>query len=252
MAPEDGIPLDRDFMDSGWTRWLPDSALMVHMAILDAHLRDVAGDLDSLAEDERFASVTRGLEAHVWDEPPDLDPTNPEELEELVLHNEWVERVDSIATDNGLGPIRTNRDLIELMRRLGVIERTWSAGVVRWRPVSPLPLPEESIKLTAEERAQEDQIRWRGLHEKNAQALIKQFVERDVSVITTTINGVATLLDVAPEDAREAVLCLVEDPDFSSSTDLSTVGLDEGFVLRVDWDVFAETRISVRYSDPPE
>ena len=123
MTPEDGIPLDRDFMDSGWTRWLPHSALMQHMAILDVHLRDVLGDFDSLAEDERFASVTRGLEVHVWDEPQDLDPTNPEDVEELVLHHKRVERVDSIATDNGLGPIRTNRDLIELMRRLEVVER---------------------------------------------------------------------------------------------------------------------------------
>lgn len=252
MSQEEGVPFDTDFMESGWMRWLPHGALMIHMAVLDASLRDVAGDLEALQDDERFRMVTRGLESAVWDEPEDLDPDDPEDAEELEGHLARVERVDSIAADYGLGPVRTNWHLAQLMLRLGLLERVEDSGDVSWRPVTPLPLPEERIKLTEAEREQEDRIRWHGLHERNAQNLIRQFVDGDITTLTTTLRRLAERLDVTAEDAREAVLSLIEEGDFSASQDVTRIAVDELFDFSVDWKEFGQRRLSIRLVNPNE
>lgn len=229
-----------DFLESGWMRMLPDSAIDIFGAAATLEAEGRSGELrDGLPA--RW--VGEGLEAPAWSplSPDDLD--DPETVRFRKEHEAIVARA---AAHAGVAPPGTMADLAELMHRLGLIRREGTGPNAHWSVPRPLPLPEECFPLTEVERSDEDKIRWQRLHYRNAQSLIRHFVDAEITTMSTSLQNVGQRLGTTPQGAREAVLVLLDEGDFHSSVDMSRVGDDEIFELTVDWDKFEQTRIGVR------
>lgn len=252
MSFDDPIALgDRlldDFMGSGWTRFLPNTVLPLTLAVIHLHIEDATGELADLpldSESYELIGSIGGLDAGVW-EPFEEDlARHPDEAEHVEAQRERLARVAAVV---GM-TVETNADLVELMRTLGIFERV-DDDEVRWRIGQPLPLPDERIPMTADERAREDGLRWRQVHERNAQAVIRLFVNDELDAITESLQGFGERLEMPPESVREAIANLLEAGDFSTAVDVSRIAVDESFELAIDWDAFAEKRIEIRLASP--
>jgi hypothetical protein len=224
---------DGDFIQSGWLRWLPHSALILYMAVVDVALYGL-GDL------------TGGLDARVWLSEEEEEREYPDDPELSALLARSKDRLRRAAAAAGMPEVVTNRDLLELMRRLGLVFCTEEEGRARWRPVSPLPLPDECIPLLPEEEADEDAIRWHGLHAGNSYRVITKFKDEELTTLRTSIADLAADVGLDTESTRHAVEALLEDGDFTATADPARVTAEDEFALTVDWEKFAENRIEIR------
>jgi len=222
-----------DFIQSGWLRWLPHSALVLHMAGVD----DAPYGL---------VDLTGGLDAPVWlsEEAEEREYPDDPELSELLARSK--DRLRRAAAAADMPEVGTNRDLLELMRRLGLVARVEEEGRVRWQPVSPLPLPDERIPMLPEEEAEEDAIRWHGLHTSNSYRVITKFKDEELTTLRTSIADLAADIGLDTESTRHAVEALLQDGDFTAAADPERVTAEDEFALTVDWEKFAENRIELR------
>jgi hypothetical protein len=237
-------------MRSGWTRHLPRSAFTIYQAVLELHVDDVAGEIDDRPLGSRIGGLLAqigGLRGGVWDEQEADLLHNPDPEEEALLEDAKARLVRAEAA-HGM-TVTTNADLIELMRRLGVIERTEDEGAVRWRSADPLPLPAERLPLSPQEVADEDVMRWERIHYDNAQSIIRLFVDDDLDVLATTLADLGQRLELPVESVREAILVLLGEGDFTASVDVERIDARRPLELRVDWDRFAVTRIGISIGD---
>jgi len=122
-------------------------------------------------------------------------------------------------------------------------------GAIRFRPTWPLPLVEDVLPLTPEERAEEDQHRWRDLHYGTGQRIIALFeplADNRKDALTTSLERLGRRLGLAPDSVREGILVLLDEGDFSVNVDIARMPQHKVFTLRVDWERFARTRIGIR------
>nr|WP_055495955.1 DUF6042 family protein [Streptomyces sp. TP-A0356] len=54
------------------------------------------------------------------------------------------------------------------------------------------------------------------------------------------------MIDGHPHDARQAVLLLLEGPDFTAAADIFAIPTHQVFHLRCDWNTFHAHRIRIR------
>jgi len=104
--------------------------------------------------------------------------------------------------------------------------------------------------LSAKERAEEDQHRWRRLHYGTEQEIIRLFepdADNPKESLTTSLQRLGRKLGLDPESVREGILILLEEGDFSINVDIACAPQHNVFTLRVDWEVFARTRIGIRH-----
>lgn len=242
-----------DFMGSGWVRHLPHCALFIFAAAATLQAESRTGSLEQVKAFARDG----GLAAPAWF-PLDLDAEGQADPDEVHHRQEHQAEVARTAAHVGLPPPQRQADVVELMCRLGLLHRHGDieAAATRWqvaRPL-PLPLPEERIPLSEAERADEDRMRWQGLHYRHAQQLIGRFVEQDLDAMTTSLTQLARLLDVDVDDAREAVLVLLgECGDFSADHDIERIEPHQVFNLTFDWERFNQERIGARIVlSPPD
>lgn len=224
-----------EYLRVGWLQRLPHSAFSLYEAVLRMEDEGLVGELDAQPSGSRVAETlasTGGLAA---------DPFAWYEGEVDVSDSEGQELLDDIRAELrraeasvGL-QVHTNADLLELMRRLGLVERVHAFGQATWRPVRPIPLPEERLLLTATERAREDELRWRGEHEQNANAVFGLFGRDDVDVLRASLNELALRLELPVESVREAVLVLLTEDAYSTVIDVETLDATVTFELRLDW-----------------
>ena len=104
-------------------------------------------------------------------------------------------RLAAYATHYGIS-VTTNADLIELMLRIGLLERVGADGQIWWRIADPLPLPGERLPLSEAEISTEDSIRWHRVHYENSQAIIALFVRDDLDVLSTSLAGLGERLEL--------------------------------------------------------
>jgi hypothetical protein len=242
---------DGDFVQCGWLRWLPHSALVLHMAVVTAAVNDLDGDIDDQAEDDALdglADLAGGLDAPVWLSEEEEEREHPDDPDFPDLLARSKDRLRRAAAAADLPEVITNRDLLELMRRLGLVSRVEEEGCVRWRPVSPLPLPDERIPMLPEEEAEEDAIRWHGLHASNSYRVITKFKDEELTTLRTSIAELAADIGLDKESTRYAVEALLEDGDFTATADPARVTAKDEFALTVDWEKFAENRIEIRFA----
>jgi hypothetical protein len=239
-----------DYMRSGWIRHLPRNAFTIYDAVLWLHVDEISGEIEEQPVVSRAGALLGqigGLEAGIWDEQEADLLCNPDPEGEALLKDAKA-RLARAEAAFGL-TVRTNADLIELMRRLGVIERMEEEGEVRWRSADPLPLPGERLPLSPEEAAEEDELRWERIHYDNAQSIIRLFVDEDLDVLSTTLADLAQRLELPVESVREAILVLLGEGDFTASVDVERIDARRPLELRVDWDRFADTRIGISVAD---
>lgn len=236
-----------DFMDSGWMRHLPHCALFIFAAAATLQAEGRAGSLEQVKAFARDG----GLAAPAWFPLDAEDQADPDEVRHRQEHQAEVART---AADVGLAPPQRQADVVALMCRLGLLHRQGDVAgtATRWQIARPLPLPEERILLSDAERAEEDRMRWQGLHYQHAQQLIGRFVEQDLDMMTISLVRLARMLDVDIEDARQAVLVLLDEcSDFSADRDIERIEPHQVFNLTVDWERFRQERISAHIVLPP-
>lgn len=239
----DGIPYDPDFLLLGWARWLPPTALFAYMAALFLEANGVPGDLGEQPGGGTFSRIVAsvgGLDGPAWDEEAGAEGERRRD------------RVARLAAGAGMAAVETNRDVFELMRRLGLLERTGEAGGVRWRTVSPLPLPEERVEMSGKERQAEDLLRWQELHATGARRLLRLFEGRGARTMTTTLDRVALLIGSDADGAREALLSLKADGCARTSVDVERAAPGDAFELTVEPERFDESRLIGRLVRPDE
>ncbi len=239
-----------DYLRSGWIRHLPRNAFTIYEAVLWLHVDEIQGEIEEQPPGGPVGGLLAqigGLRAGVWDEQHSdlLRYPDSEEEELLADAKSRLARAEAAVGMN----VRTNADLLELMRRLGVIERMEEHGMVRWRSADPLPLPDERLPLSPREAAEEDALRWERIHYDNAQSIIRVFVDDDLDVLATTLADLAERLELPVESVREAILGLLGEGDFTASVDIERVEAGHLFEVRVDWDRFADTRIGISVAD---
>lgn len=235
-----------DVLESGWMRMLPDSAIDIFGAAATLGAEDRAGELED-GLPARWGE--KRLEAPAWSP---LSPDDLEDPETIRLRKKHETVVARAAAHVGVSPPLTMAELAELMRRLGLIRREGVGLSAHWQISRPLPLPEECFPLTDEERSHEDRIRWQELHYRNAQTLIRHFVDAEITTMSTSLKNVGERLETTPQGAREAVLVLLDEGDFLADVDVARVSESEIFELTVDWDKFEQTRIGVRLALPDD
>ena len=152
-----------EVFDGGWSRSLPHTGtfLLLGVAILQRECTE-----EDLACRLRSADDTEGsFDAPCW-EPPDLftdeglaeqnaewddddGRTAAEVNAEIEAHHKaWVATVDRYAAHYGLGPVRANRDALDLLVAAGAIHRNDG----RLSPAFPLPRVEDVFPVSGEER----------------------------------------------------------------------------------------------------
>jgi len=242
-------PATSDYFRAGWGRWLLPDSVFLYMAVVAAANEGVVGDLSQApigSTTSQLIESLGGLESKALEGPDAADPDE----------TPWRTIIDRAGARYGI-EIQTRRDLLGLMRRVGVVSVEEINGEMAWRPVSPVPLPSERLDLTNEERAHEDRIRWGDLHKETAQDIIRIFdpdADRTTGCTTFqfTLSSLGDRLGKPVESVREGLLSLLEEGDFNTAADLERLDVDEPFDLAVDWRAFAENRISIVAGSPPE
>lgn len=147
----------------GWSRQFPGLGYLLMMSVAIHH------EPSSLADLQRVigapANRTSDWDASCWEE---FEPMTAETLEalnaeygeddgrsveevnaeSLAIHEEHIATVDRYAAHLGFGPVRTCRELLDVIVATGVIHRG-EDGL--FRPTYPLSLPEDVLPVTPEE-----------------------------------------------------------------------------------------------------
>lgn len=244
-----------EFIRLGWMRWTPRSSTDLFLAVAVLEEEGHSGAPWEQPEESlamRAINEVGGLEGDPWYED-DLGDLPPDERIEAEQHERGFRaRVERAARALGVGPITTNRDCFEFLLNLGVIEAAERDGLMFYRTAFPLPVPGERIPMTQQERAEEDALRWRDLQGRNAQEIIRLFVERDLTTFVSTLGELGHELAMDPEDVRHAILTLVAEGDLSASQGIERLGADHQFELTVDWNSFDEERVCLGIKFPSE
>ncbi|MFI9332148.1 DUF6042 family protein [Kitasatospora sp. NPDC052868] len=68
---------------------------------------------------------------------------------------------------------------------------------------------------------------------------------RRLEEVTTSLQRLAKAIDGDPHDARQAVLLLLDQGDFTATEDVAAIPPHKVFRLRCDWEKFEQSRISI-------
>jgi hypothetical protein len=232
----------------GWQRYLPPASILIAGALAsdgpmtkDA-LRDEwvrTGHQDGergweadpwdpvkVWTDEEWQEAKREAEdgpfAYGPDSPPDAAGANAAEIEE----HEWqLARSDGYARALGLEPVGTMGGVLDYMLAAGVVVQRQEDGRVVYALNPDVGLPSEVLPLSEEDRAAEDSLRWRDVHESTAQAIIRLFQpdgEEPLDRKRTSLTRLARELDSDFESARAGVLNLLQEGDFTATIESRT------------------------------
>jgi hypothetical protein len=138
------------------------------------------------------------------------------------------------------------------METVGLVARVEKDGEVRWRPADHIPLPEDKLPLTADEKATADRRRWHDVHYAGSQQIVRLFVDKDVETVQGSLAALAAELEMDSEDVRQAILVLLGEGDFSASVDIERALAATPFDLKVDWELFEKNRFGFRLPTPGE
>jgi len=186
------------------------------------------------------------------DAPVDAASVNAEEIED---REQELARSDAYGAALGLGPVRTMGELLEYLVACGMLlEQQHDGNGVTYDLNPDVPLPSEVLPLSDADRANEDALRWQDVHESTAQSIIALFDPDDVDRPdrkVTSLQRLARELDSDIESVRAGVLNLLKEGDFSATIELDEATPHQVFELVIDWECFAENRISLRVVGSP-
>lgn len=239
----------RDWWDSGWDRFLPPQAMYLHMLVATATVADRDGSLEDLA-----STLGKGwfeLRVGTWDAPLNWDPDGDADAEQQALDAERKRVFEAALIASGRHVPTTVAELAALLADVGVfiVQRS---GTERWRSTEVLPLVAERLAVDVTWADAEDAHRWRIQSEEAAQRIIV-WVEGlgRPHRLAVTLLEVAEGAGLALEEARFGLTSLLDDGDFvllgeEGSLDPERIEAARPLTLGVDWDRFAENRITIR------
>jgi hypothetical protein len=253
------------YIDAGWQRHLPVTAIGVMHAL-------VAGGTLTRQEIGDYVDTLRtgpqgGLASPAW-EP--LQPWTDEELAELAEEcpggahgggrrtaaeanaEDERERAEQVALLHthavalGVPPVHTMGDLLEFMVACTLLA-CYDDGIMRRYALNPrAALPGEVLPLSADKRAEEDELRWHFLHQPTAKVIIALFqpdAEHRPNVKRTSLRQLARELNVDVETTRAGLTTLLSEGDFSTNQDPERVPENETIEISVDWEKFTQIRL---------
>jgi hypothetical protein len=128
-----------DYIRTGWSVMLPPGAVVLVGTVAQLEARQRIGELDSAPP---MAMQGGGLAAPAWE--PLSDEALADEARMAVRRKHEAVASYVAARVDAPSP-RTQGDVVDLMLKLGLIQRTGDGDSVRWRVVRPLPRPEVVI-----------------------------------------------------------------------------------------------------------
>jgi Family of unknown function (DUF6042) len=252
------VAVAHDWWESGWNHILPRQAFWLHILVATATLRSTDGSLDQLVRDigiDWFDRHSGGLDGPISFSFPDSDPTD---LEQIELDEQTQFEFESAMARAGRPALRTVRQLAHLMADLGLFENEVDP-IERWRAPETMPLVAERLPMPEAFAAAQDEWRWRSLHEASAQAIIRHVIETldSPEQVATRLSRFAREAGLDLVDLRFGIAALIEDGDFAlldardgEPLDPETVEEVRSVVVAIDWNHFAEHRISIRTAVP--
>lgn len=254
----------RIFFDQGWMRFLSDCAHDVVAAVLrlgTPTAAELGNGLPAAGHGE-----PAGLDAPAWSE---LEPWTDDALRELRAsfpqeqsrarsadeanaedrsdRDAKVAAVDSYATALGVRPPRTVGDLVEFLVACQLLI-TGGAGHTRYGLNPHPPLPAEVLPLTAEQRAAEDNLRWKLRYEPVAQQIIGLFQpnsDQPRDSLRTTLQRLARGARRRCRHRACRAHSAAGRPRLQRQPRSRTATRARNIEITADWEVFATTRIGV-------
>jgi len=264
-----GLWLQQVYVRGGWMRQLPATAIGIFGPLLDG-----PKTVNEVEDELRLSQETaEGWHSAAWeslrqwtdeelvrlraDSP--FGPADDEDDQdaEAVVANDAARRAKHLAAMDhysqvlGCQPVRTVGDLLDFVVACGLLTRVGAGGTALLDLTAAALLPGEALPLPASEQAAEDEMRWQRAHEEHAQAIIRLFdphaVDR-IERVRTTLQRLARRLDLDVESVRAGALILIGEGDFTATRDLERTLEHQVFDLVVDWDAFANKRITIRHA----
>jgi len=249
----------------GWGRTLPASMVEILTQILFEQ-SPTRAELDARLRQSQHSP--EGLDSSAWEPLHDWTDEEIARLDEDFGQPDDEPRVASEVKTKEAGQRETNLATFErylaakdipIAHTIGaLLDLLIACDVVNIddsgkHSINPLaPLPGEALPLDADEAVLQDSMRWERLHEATAQEIIHLFHPEGAEIdhLLTDLDQLAKHLDQDPEDVRSALLALLGNGDFSAGVNIETVTVHESFILRIDWEAFHASRISICYGTP--
>lgn len=164
------------------------------------------------------------------------------------VREERLEELRRYARHLDVAEVSTLGDLLTFCIAAGIIEE---GNDGKLSLASVVPLPQDVLPLTEDERAAEDAARWSAMYEPAAQKIIALFHPTALARadrLTTSVAELAAEVSEPTETIREALQVLEQDGDFAIEPDVRRAGDDETVTVTVDWEEFSASRISIQRS----
>ncbi|MDQ3150450.1 MAG: DUF6042 family protein [Actinomycetota bacterium] len=247
------------YFGRGWARYIPAGAILI-LGALANH-----GPLNRVELGDWMRAARRqgenGWDAPAWDpvkvwtddewqrvranevdSPFGFDPDEPADAagvnaEEIERREEELARSDAYSAGLGLGPVRTMGELLQYLIACGVLAEQRDGEKVMYDLNPDVALPSEVLPLSNEDRATEDTLRWRDVHEATAQSIITLFDpdgDDPPEWKRTSLQRLARELDSDVESVRAGVLNLLNEGDFNTTINVEQAAPHQVFELVVD------------------
>ncbi|WP_435108073.1 DUF6042 family protein [Nocardiopsis synnemataformans] len=250
------LSMPDDFHRTTWHHWLPLGPwMMLAMAVGTATHHDIDGSLQQVVDTVMEADNAELPHCGPLDGPLRWhDTDNPEDV------TEGEERKQALAEVLGKAghPMpTTTQELADLLVELGVLTHTPSPE--RWRLVLPMPLISQTLPLPEEARAREQRLRRYWDHKGSEQDVLNWAIDHvpdhdKVGEAPTTIRQLAADCDLSAQEVREGLALLSNDSDVTllrhdqplNETEVFALKDHQRFHIRMDWDAFSKTRITLQ------
>lgn len=224
-----------DMHHARWGRWLPTQRIestLIRSSAAGVTRQEIEEDLRLLKcslTDECWIPPEPFTEEDLADDdlddgscpepPPGTPRPTADQLnaDEQAHHEELVARIDELAAEHGLGRVRTNGDVIDLMLALGLLRQDDG----KLFPAQGVPMPEEVIPMTPEE--QERERSWRRLDRISTLAHKIQPDLQHAGHQKTTLERLASRYDTDIDTVRAAMIQIIDFPWAHTTSDIADI-----------------------------
>ena len=141
-----------EYIRTGWSLILPPGAIVLLGAVAQLEARQQIGEFNAA---QPLAMQAGALAAPAWEPLSDEDRADETTMALRRKHEAVTWR---IAGQVHVLPPKTQGDVVDLMLKLGLIQRVGDGASVRWNIVRPLPRPEVEILPDKDREARRDEI----------------------------------------------------------------------------------------------
>ena len=141
-----------EYIRTGWSLILPPGAIVLLGAVAQLEARQQLGNFNAALP---LAMQAGALAAPAWEPLSDADRADEAAMALRRRHEAVTWR---IAGQVHVLPPTTQGEVVDLMLKLGLIERVGDGASVRWQVVRPLPRPEVVILPEDDREPRRDEI----------------------------------------------------------------------------------------------